>query len=92
MALTLKTEEEAIHALMEIITAMSQDDKETREMLYADYTREDLQRILRWNIRWFLHFFYFSAAVTGEKDPKEALEKYFMSTNLQMMNKEGDEE
>jgi len=76
--------------LMSLVTAMSQNDKETREMLYADLTVEDLRRVLRWSIRWYLELFR-DVALMGGVNPEEALKSFFLAYSLALTEKDETE-
>lgn len=51
------TEQEARGIVVQLGTAMIEDDKEVREIIYSDLDEESLKRVIRWSVRMQLHFF-----------------------------------
>lgn len=65
------SEKEAIETAIAVSTAMLNNDKPGREMLYADLDTDDLKRVLRWTIRMSLQRHMVLCQLTGN-DPMEA--------------------
>lgn len=59
------TEEEAQLSAIAFITAMLNDDKESRELIYQDYDAESLKRMMRWVARFHWPFIGDRAAKGG---------------------------
>lgn len=64
-------EHEAIQTAIAVSTAMLNNDKPGREMLYADLDTDDLKRVLRWTVRMSLQRHMALCQITG-LDPIEA--------------------
>ena len=57
------TEKEAKQAIVALGTAMMNNDKEARESIYADFTNDELKKVVRWAMRQLLYQTSFMAAV-----------------------------
>lgn len=71
------TQNEAIQISLGIATAMKNDDKVAREMLYEGLSEEELKRVLRWTTRFMLRMFTSWCQSSGV--PEEALEHIWIS-------------
>lgn len=70
-------EEEAKGIVVQLGTAMMNDDKELREVIYKELDPDSLRRVIRWSMRIQIHFFYQLCSLFG-LDPKEAWSKIAM--------------
>lgn len=52
------SESEAKSIVMQLGTAMINDDKKTREMVYEGLDEDSLKRVIRWSMRIQLNFFF----------------------------------
>lgn len=71
-------ESEAILTSIAISTAMFNDDKPTRELLYETLEIEELKRVLRWTVRMSIHRHLAICALTGE-DPIQAWQEHSLA-------------
>lgn len=85
------TQNEAIEVALGVATAMFNDDKEAREIMYADLDAEDLKRVLRWTTRYYIRFWATVHTFQGI-DPLEAWSQFVMYINTAIANGEMDEE
>jgi hypothetical protein len=60
------SEKEAISIALAVGTAMLNNDKEAREMAYADLDSDSLKRVIRWVTRLMLHNLSFVAAMSNQ--------------------------
>ena len=65
------TETEARQAVLALGTAMLNDDKEAREIIYSDMDTDSLKRIIRWAMRQNLQNFAVISLMSG-MEPKDA--------------------
>ena len=65
------SEAEAKEIVLQLGTAMLNNDKEAREMVYANLDTDSLKRVIRWAIRHNLHHFVLLTSMQGI-DPYEA--------------------
>jgi hypothetical protein len=65
------SETEARNVVFSLGTAMLNDDKEAREMLYSDLDNDSLKRVIRWAMRHNLQNFA-SLAIMSGYEPKDA--------------------
>lgn len=75
------SENEARQTVLALGTAMLNDSKEDREAIYADYTTDDLKRVIRWAMRQLLTQFAFLSQMQGI-DYKEAWTEMAVGFNL----------
>ena len=59
------TENEAIKTSLAVTTAMINNDKMFREMVYGDLEADELKRVLRWTTRLLIQQFAANVVVTG---------------------------
>lgn len=71
------SEAEAKATVMQLGTAMLDDDKETRELVYSDLDTDSLKRVIRWSMRMQLNFFIQLCYVYGI-NPQEGWQKLAM--------------
>lgn len=79
------TQNEAIQVMMGVVTAMINDDKEGREAVYNELSEEELKRVIRWMVRWFIELFGTMCLVQGI-DPLEHWKAIVKTTNEGMAN------
>lgn len=82
------TEIEAKQAVVALGTAMLNDDKEARELIYSDMDADSLKRIIRWAMRQNLQNFAVISSMSGI-DPKDAWAQLAM---LISMTEDGDDD
>lgn len=83
------TEAEAKQTALAVMTAMAQNDKESREAVYKDMTPDELQRVLRWTTRWLL--FHMAVILKHQGvDFNEGLAAFAMSVNYDIEQKNGE--
>jgi hypothetical protein len=63
--MTDMTEQDARSIVYALGTAMLNEDKPSREMIYEDLTNEELKKVLRWAMRQNLYNFAIIAAMNG---------------------------
>jgi hypothetical protein len=82
------TETEAKQAVVALGTAMLNDDKKARELIYSDMDADSLKRIIRWAMRQNLQNFAVISLMSGI-DPKDAWAQLAM---LISMTEDGDDD
>lgn len=71
------SEEEARATVIQLGTAMLNDDKATRELVYQDLDEDSLKRVIRWSMRMQLNFFAQLCGLIG-LDPYQAWSRIAM--------------
>lgn len=74
------TQNDAIQVLLGLGTAMINEDKEGREIVYKELSDEDLKRVLRWACRYWLRSFAMCMTLQGA-DPRSSWEEFVTLTN-----------
>ena len=82
------TESEAKQMVVGVATAMIQNDKQAREMVYGDLDTEELKRVLRWSVRWMVNSFMIVNVMQGI-DPAQAWQDFAMG--ISSIQNEGEE-
>ena len=82
------TETEARQAVIALGTAMLNDDKEARELVYSDMDTDSLKRIIRWAMRQNLQNFAVISIMSGV-EPTEAWSQLAM---LMSYNEDGEDD
>lgn len=59
------TSEEAKEIALAVGTAMAENDKAAREMMYKDLSEEDLKKVLRWTTRWLINHVLILCTING---------------------------
>ena len=76
------SEYEARSTVMQLGTAMLNDDKQAREMVYAELDEDSLKRVIRWSMRQLL-FHFSSIAVMQGLDPMDAWSKLAIALTME---------
>lgn len=81
------TEKEAQKAVIALMTAMFNNDKDGRETIYEGMDEDSLKRIIRWAIRQNINHFA-ALSITMGKDPIEAWSEFAMMINIVLDSEE----
>ena len=81
------SEQEAQQSVIALMTAMFHNDKQAREILYADMDNDSLKRIIRWSVRQNINMFASLCIVSGQ-DPEKAWSDFAMMANIAINHEE----
>lgn len=75
------TEQEAQKSVIALMTAMLDNDKQAREIVYSDMDEDSLKRIIRWAIRQNINHFA-TLCVMMNQDPIESWKEFAMMATV----------
>lgn len=88
------SEQESREALVQLTTAMMNNDKDIREMIYQDFSTDDLKRILRWSIRHNINMLFGLSQMASAMGDPRSIETIFNETwqqvAVKMVTKESE--